>query len=523
MSSLYGAAGLLSPGLNTQLRLLIGVGLVLVTLASTILAWSAIRATAMQSAVEMATTKLQGDLNVLEDRVDRHFGELALQDRTLVDDGGADLAGRFEMLDELSRDLSIVATIFVSEGQDYRRLLTSIRDDAGERVIGTMLGTASAAYEPLRGGQDYFGRAAILGRNYVTGYRPLTTRAGETIGVLFVGVEVGAIQGIVESGARSALWRNLGISLLIFLGIQILSTLFIRRSIVSPLLDTIQAAGKLARGDLSARIDHSLTRRRDEIGTLAQALEAMIEKLQGIIGSVVSGSAQISSASKQTASTAQTLSQGASEQAASVEQTTASVEQMAASIQHNSESAAATDELSTQAAAKAVQGRASVRETVAAMNSIAERIRIIDDIAYQTNLLALNAAIEAARAGQHGKGFAVVAAEVRKLAERSQLASREIGEVANGSVEVADRAGRLLDQLEPLISQTSSLVREISAASVEQQTGARQISQAMEQLNAITEQSASASEQLASSSEELNGQARQLEDVVSFFSLSEQR
>jgi methyl-accepting chemotaxis protein len=423
------------------------------------------------------------------------------------------------MLDELSQELGIVATIFVSEGQDYRRLVTSIRDSAGERVIGTNLGTGSAAYAPLQAGQDYFGRAAILGRDYVTGYRPLKTSSGQTIGVLFVGVEIGAIQELVEGGAMSAMWRNLGLSLLIFLLVQVLSTLFIRRSIVAPLLDSIQAAGKLARGDLSARIAPALTRRKDEIGTLAQALSTMIDKLQGVIGSVVSGTSQITSASEQTAATAQTLSQGASEQAASVEQTTASIEQMAASIQHNSESAATTDQLSTQAAEKAVQGRESVRETVEAMNSIAERIRIIDDIAYQTNLLALNAAIEAARAGQHGKGFAVVAAEVRKLAERSQLASREIGEVANGSLEVADRAGRLLEELEPLINQTSSLVREISAASGEQDTGVRQISQAMEQLNAITEQSASASEELASSSEELNGQARHLEDVVSFFRL----
>ncbi len=115
----------------------------------------------------------------------------------------------------------------------------------------------------------------------------------------------------------------------------------------------------------------------------------------------------------------------------------------------------------------------SVKSTVAAMKQIAQKISIIDDIAYQTNLLALNAAIEAARAGEHGKGFAVVAAEVRKLAERRRMAAQEIGTVASGSVELAEKAGALLDEIVPSIKKTSDLVQEISAASQEQSFGCR--------------------------------------------------
>ncbi len=510
-----------SVGLSLQLRVLIGIGLILVTATSTVLAWRAIGSVATGASTEVATTKMQGDLNVLQDRVARHFGELSVQGRTLVDADGVDLEGRFDMLDELSRELSIVATIFVADGDDFRRLITSIRNPAGNRVVGTMLGSESAAYAPIRAGQDYFGRAMILGGEYVTGYRPLLSPSGESLGVLFVGVEMDRIGALVARGSRAAVLQNLLISLVIFVVIQVLSTLYIRRGIIQPLLATVDAADQLAGGDLAASIRSELKQRGDEIGRLARAMDAMLVKLEGIIKSVAVGSSEILAASEQSAATSQTLSEGASEQAASVERTSAAVEEMAASIQGNSKSASATDELSSQAASKAVDGSQSVRETLDAMRSISERITIIDDIAYQTNLLALNAAIEAARAGHHGKGFAVVAAEVRKLAERSQVASQEIGQVARGSLDKAKRAGTLLEELEPLIENTAGLVREISAASAEQDVGARQITTAMERLNSITEQSASASEELASSSEQLSGQARHLQELVSFFKVEQ--
>jgi methyl-accepting chemotaxis protein len=173
------------------------------------------------------------------------------------------------------------------------------------------------------------------------------------------------------------------------------------------------------------------------------------------------------------------------------------------------------------AADNAKLGGDAVNQTVSAMKEIADKIMIIEEIARQTNLLALNAAIEAARAGEHGKGFAVVAAEVRKLAERSQIAAGEINELSTNSVDVAEKAGNTLNALVPDIRKTAELVQEISAASREQDAGAGQIAKSIQQLDSVIQQNASTSEEMASTSEELSGQSEQLAEIVSFFKVKE--
>ncbi len=243
---------------------------------------------------------------------------------------------------------------------------------------------------------------------------------------------------------------------------------------------------------------------------IARSLTHIMRDVRGVADSLSSASAQVSA-------TAQSLSQAASEQAAGVEETSASIEQMTASISQNTENAKVTDGMATKAAKEAAEGGEAVKSTVAAMKQIAKKIGIIDDIAYQTNLLALNAAIEAARAGEHGKGFAVVAAEVRKLAERSQVAAQEIGTVATSSVELAEKAGGLLDEMVPNIRKTSELVQEITAASQEQSSGVNQINTAVSQLSQTTQQNAASAEELAATSEEMSGQAEQLQLLMALF------
>jgi methyl-accepting chemotaxis protein len=290
------------------------------------------------------------------------------------------------------------------------------------------------------------------------------------------------------------------------------------RSITRPLSAASAAADALAAGDLAVEVDVS---RKDEVGQLMTAMQAMVGKLGQVIGEVRTAADHLSNASGQLSATAQSLSQSASEQAASVEETTASMEEMSASIVQNTENAKLTDGMASTASRQAEEGGEAVGRTVEAMQTIAEKIGIIDDIAYQTNLLALNAAIEAARAGEHGKGFAVVAAEVRKLAERSQVAAQEIGQVAKESVKLAEHAGSLLGEMVPSIRKTSDLVQKIAAASQEQSSGVGQINGAMGQLNQATQQNASASEELAATAEELGSQAAQLQELMTFFRLAD--
>ncbi|OLU33992.1 methyl-accepting chemotaxis protein [Pseudomonas sp. PA15(2017)] len=332
--------------------------------------------------------------------------------------------------------------------------------------------------------------------------------------------------GLMDQDAAdaSALYQESRLQLSLIGGIAILVSILLGWLITRSLLKQLggepayaaEVVTRIAEGDLRTQV---VVKPNDTTSMLA-SISNMSTRLTQIIAEVRSSADSLSSASEEISSTAQSMSQAASEQAASVEETSASMEQMSASISQNTENARVTDGMASKAANEAGEGGQAVKDTVRAMKTIADKIGIVDDIAYQTNLLALNAAIEAARAGEHGKGFAVVAAEVRKLAERSQVAAQEIGEVAKNSVALAERAGTLLDEIVPSIAKTSDLVQEIAAASDEQSSGVGQISTAMNQLSELTQQNASASEELAATAEEMSGQAEQLQQLMDFFRLN---
>jgi methyl-accepting chemotaxis protein len=332
----------------------------------------------------------------------------------------------------------------------------------------------------------------------------------------------------------------------------------VTRSITTPILEVVRVAEKLAEGNMDQQvvvrgrdetaqllgsmkkmIDSNVAmvaaaqsiaggrldvtvRARSDADTLGHALSTMITRLVEVISEVRSASSSLATAASQVATTAQSVSAGNSQQAAAVQETTASLEEMNASIAQNADNSRQTEGMAIQGSKDAEQSGIAVRETVQAMNQIAEKISIVEEIAYQTNLLALNAAIEAARAGEHGRGFSVVATEVRKLAERSQSAAKEVSSLASNSVRVADRSGSLLMDLVPSIRKTAALVQDVAAASSEQASGVGQISQSLAQVDQVTQRNASAAEELAATAEEMAAQAEALQNLVGFFQLADQ-
>lgn len=353
----------------------------------------------------------------------------------------------------------------------------------------------------------------------------------------------------VEARTRATMWAICIAGIVIVL----VMTVLITRSITAPILEVVGLAEKLAEGENDVDIP---SRGDDETGMLLEAMKKMVEsngemiaaatgiasgdlrvrvtprsdrdalglalanmiaRLTEIITDVRSGASALTVASTQVSSSAQSLSQGTSQQASSVEETTSSLQQMSASITQNAENSGQMESVAVKGTADVDESAQAVRQSVEAMTRIAEKISIIEEIAYQTNLLALNAAIEAARAGEHGRGFAVVATEVRKLAERSQAAAKDIGGLAASSVDVAQRSGRLLTELVPTIRRTADLVREVAAASNEQSAGVAQINKAMTLVDQVTQRNASASEELASTAEEMAAQAEALQQTIAFF------
>jgi len=290
----------------------------------------------------------------------------------------------------------------------------------------------------------------------------------------------------------------------------------IARSITRPLDKGVTFAHMIASGDLSKDLEVD---QDDEVGRLAGALNAMVERLRMVIEGVKASAGGVASGSQLLSSGADGVSRHATEQAASAEEASSAVEEMNATIRQNADNASQTEKIARKSANDARESCDAVLDSVRAMKQIAGKISIIEEIARQTNLLALNAAIEAARAGDHGKGFAVVAAEVRKLAERSQTAAAEIGQLSGSSVEVAERAGAMLEKLVPDIQKTAELVMEISAASKEQTSGADQINSAILQLNQVIQQNAGAAEEMTSTAEELSSQADQLREMTDYFKL----